>query len=109
MKVLLVQWDEEAAAQRIERLKRAGHDVLCETQDGAEAYRIARGEQLDAVVLDLDTKPSHSWQIARPLAKLAQAPRLIFVGGGDKARQRAAKEAPAAAFVAPDDLEGALA
>jgi DNA-binding response OmpR family regulator len=108
MKILLVQWNHVAAALRADRLRHAGFDVLCETEDGAQAYRIARAEQPDVVVLDLNDKPAHSWQTARPLAKLAKPPRLVFVGGSDDARQRAAREAPNAAFTSEGDLERVL-
>jgi AmiR/NasT family two-component response regulator len=108
VKILLVQWNEAAAASRAERLRGAGFEVLCESQDGANAYRTARRDQPEVVVLDLDEKPSHSWQTARPLAKLANPPRLVFVGGTEDARQRAADQAPGAAFIADDELEQAL-
>lgn len=108
MKILLVQWDEDAAASRAERLRSAGFEVLCESKDGAEAYRTARRDQPEVVVLDLDHKPSHSWQTARPLADLANPPGIVFVGGTNDARQRAAKQAPGAMFIADDELEQAL-
>jgi DNA-binding response OmpR family regulator len=109
MKVLLVQWDVTAAKQRAERLRAAGHEVLCESEDGAEAYRKARHERPDVVVLDLAHKPSHSWQTARPLAKGKTPPALIFVAGNQAAKNRAAKEAPSARFVSDTGLERALA
>jgi DNA-binding response OmpR family regulator len=109
VKILLVQWDEEAANRRAVQLRDAGFEVLCETEDGANAYRTARREQPDAVVLDLDQKPSHSCQTARPLAKPSSPPRIIFVGGDESARSRAAQLAPAATFVDPDELKSALA
>ena len=108
MKVLLVQWDETAAAKRAERLRGRGLEVTLECRDGAEAYRKARQGRPDVVVLDLDHKPSHSWQTARPLTKSAGAPRLVFVGGDADTRSRAAQHVPAATFVDPDQLESAL-
>jgi AmiR/NasT family two-component response regulator len=108
VKILLVQWSKEAAASRAERLRSAGFEVLCESQDGAEAYRTARRDRPEVVVLDLDQKPAHSWQTARPLAKLANPPRLVFVGGTDDARQQAARQAPGATFIADEELERGL-
>ena len=97
--MLLVQWDEVAAFERAAQLRAAGIDVEVECHDGADAYRKARQGKPDVIVLDLDHRPSHSWQTARPLAKSKSPPRLMFVGGDAAAKARAAKEAPAAAFV----------
>ena len=108
MKVLLVQWNKEAAAERSERLERAGFDVSCETKDGREAYRKARQDQPDVVVVDLDEKAAHSRHTAAALSELSEPPRIVFVGGIDDARERAAKEVPAAEFVGADELEDAL-
>lgn len=103
-----MQWDEAAASERAASLRASGHEVALECHDGAEAYRKARQDPPDVVVLDLDHKASHSWQTARPLAKAKLATRLIFLGGDQAARARAAKEAPKATFVAAEDLEEAL-
>jgi AmiR/NasT family two-component response regulator len=108
LKVLLVQWDEVSAAQRAAEIAAEGHQVMTESRDGAEAYRKARLERPDVVVLDLDHKASHSWQTARPLAKAKTSPTLVFVGGDEAARARAAREAPAATFVDPAALSSVL-
>jgi len=68
MRVLLVGWDPAAATERAAALRGAGHEVTVESSDGAAAYRIARQQHPDVVVLDLAVRPSHSWQTARPLA-----------------------------------------
>ena len=108
MKVLLVQWNAEAAAERAERLEQAGHVVTCETKDGREAYRKARQDDPEVVVLDLDQKAAHSRHTAAALAELSEPPRIVFVGGIEDARERAAREVPSAEFVADDELEEAL-
>lgn len=102
-----MQWDATAAAERAGVLRGAGHEVTVESHDGAAAYRIARRERPDAVVLDLAERPSHSWQTARPLAS-GRGPRLIFVDGSDQARERARQQAPAATFTTTQDLLAAL-
>ena len=108
MKVLLVQWNAQAAAERAKRLDEAGFVVTCETKNGREAYRKARQEEPDVVVLDLDEKAAHSRHTAAALSELSQPPRIVIVGGLEDARERAAKEAPGAEFVADDELENAL-
>jgi AmiR/NasT family two-component response regulator len=103
-----VQWDEGAASRRSVQLKDAGFEVLCETEDGADAYRTARRELPDAVVLDLDHKPGHSRQTARPLAELADPPLIVFVGGEQEVRAKAAEQVPTASFVDAEGLKGEL-
>ncbi len=108
MKVLLVQWNAQAAAERAERLEQAGHVVTCETKDGREAYRKAQRDEPDVVVLDLAAKAAHSRHTASAISELSQPPRIVFVDGIDDARERAAREVPLADFVADDELEDAL-
>ncbi len=108
MKVLLVQWNAQAAGERAKRLEQAGFVVTCETKNGREAYRKARHDRPDVVVLDLDEKAAHSRHTASALSELSETPRIVFVGGIEDARERAAKEVPAAEFVADEELEEAL-
>ena len=108
MRILLVQWDAAAGADRAEVLRSVGHEVTVESSDGAAAYRIARQQRPDAVVLDLALRPSHSWQTARPLASDRKL-RLIFVDGTPEARERAKLHAPDATFTTTDGLLDTLA
>ncbi|MGC4105263.1 MAG: hypothetical protein QM753_02760 [Thermomicrobiales bacterium] len=103
MKLLLIEWDAESAAIRADELREAGHAVTIESHDGAQATATVRTQPQDAVILSLATRPSHSWQTARPLAgKLGS--RLVFVDGDPAACDRAASIAPHATFATADSL-----
>ena len=108
MKILLVEWDRKSAAARAERLRAAGHEVLVESDDGALAYRTARAEKPDVVLLDLRVKAAHSRQTARPLVGVKDPPRLVFLDGADDQRERAAAIAPDAVFTTGDRLDETL-
>lgn len=103
MNLLLVEWDAESAAVRAAELREGGHTVAIESLDGAHAAATVRQECPDAVILTLATRPSHSWQTARPLAgKLGN--RLVFVDGDEASCARAATLAPRATFATAETL-----
>ena len=103
MNILLVEWDSESADVRADELREAGHSVITECHDGAAATASVRLHRPDAVIIALATRPSHSWQTARPLAGRLGA-RLIFVDGDYTTRDRAAGIAPHATFATADTL-----
>lgn len=106
---MLVEWDAERCRDRAERLRCADHEVLTESEDGQHAYRLARQNSPDVVVLDLGFKASYSWQTARPLATLAGGPRLVLLDGDDTSRAKERAHAPDAQFVNGDQVLSALA
>ena len=97
MRILVVQWDYPAARQRAAELREAGHDVAIESNDPGAAYRKARTDLPDVIVLDLAYRPSLTRHATRALSRLF-GNRLIFVGGAEHQRDRAGRQAPAAVF-----------
>ncbi|MGB3327310.1 MAG: hypothetical protein WBA46_00065 [Thermomicrobiales bacterium] len=103
MNLLLVEWDPESADVRAAELREGGHTVVIESHDGARAAALVRQQFPDAVILTLATRPSHSWQTARPIAARLGS-RLVFVDGDEASTARAATFAPHATFATAETL-----
>lgn len=103
MRILVVQWDYPAARERAAELRAAGHDVAVETNDAGSAYRKARSDLPDVIVLDLAYRPSLTRHAIRALNRLF-GNRLMVVGGGEHERERIARLAPRVLFTTAGDL-----
>jgi len=108
MRILVVQWDYPAARRRAAELRDAGHDVAIEANDGGAAYRKARTDLPDVIVLDLAYRPTLTRQATRALNRLF-GNRLLFVDGDEHVRDRVRRQAPQARFTTADELVATLA
>ena len=107
MRILVVQWDYPAARQRAAELRAAGHDVAVESNESGAAYRKARTDLPDVIVLDLAYRPSFTRQATRALNRLF-GNRLLFVGGDAHLHARIRRQAPQARFTTDDELVATL-
>lgn len=107
MRILVVQWDYPAARRRAAELRAAGHDVAIEVNDAGAAYRKARSDLPDVIVLDLAYRPARTRHATRALNRLF-GNRLVVVGGDEHDRERIARQAPEALFTRADELVALL-
>jgi CheY-like chemotaxis protein len=112
-RVVLVHWHEAEAAQRAERLRSFGHDVVVHWQQdgGGELTRALAGEPPDAFVIDLGRLPSHGREVATWLRRkksLRHVP-IVFVPGDAAKTERIRVLLPDAVFAPWGRLRTALA
>lgn len=83
MKILVIDWTADAPSTLAVRCEQAGHEVLTETRDGAEAYRKAGEFKPDLVLLNYAVKPSHGRLTAESIRKRKStaAIPIYFVDG----------------------------
>lgn len=81
---VLVIDDEDAVARAIERMLRAAHDVVVETDPRDALARIAAGETFDLVLCDLMMPAMSGIEFFEELTVLrpAVAERVVFITGG---------------------------
>lgn len=86
MRLILVSFDPVRAEARAAALTGLHHGVDVETEDGERAYRAAREQRPDAVVVDLGLRPSHGHALLAPLASQrgdADPQRLVALDAPD--------------------------
>jgi hypothetical protein len=78
LRIRLVHWKEEEAADKAAILRAAGHEVV----SGGE-YRDWKSEPVDAYVIDLSRLPSHGREVAASLraSKATRAIPILFADG----------------------------
>jgi DNA-binding response OmpR family regulator len=112
-RVLLVDWDAAAAAERAQKLGARGWEVETESVDGAAAYRRARelAGELRAVVVVASQKASHGIETAASLreAKATRDLPILFVDPPPDVRERIRARIPGATTLSSAELEDALA
>lgn len=110
-KLYLIDWDAESAASLEETLSADGWSVRTETVDGARAVKHLLDEAADVVAIDLSRLPSHGRETARAVrgAKPIASTPIVFFGGTDDARMKAAGVVPDATMTTPEDLPHVLA
>lgn len=88
-KILLVSADDDAGAKAAS-LVAAGGWTVAAGRLGRELLGRLRSEPPDAVVLDLDRRPSEGRDLGLHLRKTraTRGVRLVFAGGGEAARRR---------------------
>ena len=65
-KVVVVMWDGDPDCRTC-ALRDAGWFVLLVSEDGGGAVRLIEAERPLAVIIDLATRPTHGWAVARAL------------------------------------------
>lgn len=82
-RVLLIHWNAAEAAERGERLRRAGFDADCFSGPGGAAFRALAANPPDAIVIDLARLPSHGSAvgIAFRQRKATRLVPLVFLEG----------------------------
>lgn len=107
----LIDWDETSATAAAKSLEDDGWSVRVEAIDGARAVKHMMDDAPDIVVIDLSRLPSHGRETARAVRgakKLAGLP-IVFFGGTDDARAKAAGVVPDATMTSQDELPHVLA
>jgi DNA-binding response OmpR family regulator len=104
LSVLIVddERDFRMMAQRLLELR--GFDVAGHADDGAAAVRLARSLAPHAVLLDVNLPDATGFEIARRLADLAPAPRVLLTSADREVTDAVLSECRAAAFVPKDEL-----
>ncbi len=110
MRVVLVTAGVDQAAERLERLRRVGHEAELAPADGAEALRGLRRDPPAACVIDLSRRPSHGRDLALALraAKATRVIALVFVEGEGKTLARVRASLPDATYTTWRALRPAL-
>lgn len=91
MRLLLVCFDPVRAEARAAALAGLHHGVDVESEDGERAYRAAREQRPDAVVVDLGVRPSHGHALLAPLESQradADPQRLVALDAPDPDHDR---------------------
>ena len=113
MKIVLVSFSPARAITLGNVLKAQGYIVLAMHGSGNKMFREMQtlAPELGAVILDLDSRPSHTREVGDALAKtgfLAHIPRL-WLGGKEEDRQKVREKlSPRERFVTVDELDGEL-
>jgi hypothetical protein len=108
--VLLVHWNEAEAAERAERLRRAGFDPDVLRPEGMPSLRARDADPPAAVVIDLDRQPSQGRAVAIALRqrKATRSVPLVFVGGDPEKAARVRELLPDAAFAEWNGIGAAI-
>jgi CheY-like chemotaxis protein len=109
-RVQLLHWNADEAADRAERLKRAGHDVSCHSDKNGQALRKLREDPPEAFVIDLGRVPSHGGAVGtwlRQQKPTRQVP-IVFVGGDPAKVAKIRRQMPDATYTEWARIRGAL-
>lgn len=109
--VRLIHWHAAEAAERADRLRAAGWEVVAEVPQGGSGVRAWVGETvLAAIVIDLGRLPSQGRDVALALRQYRPTRRvpLVFVGGAPEKIARVRRSLPDAVYSAWDDIGPAL-
>lgn len=109
-RVVLVHWKASEAAERAERLRRAGHAVELFSPGGGARLRTYREAPPDAFVIDLGRLPSQGGAVATFLRQQKATRRvpIVFVDGDPEKRARVRKLLPDAAYTEWGRIRGDL-
>ncbi len=96
-----------ATARRL--LERDGWSVIGEAADGLTGLAAAASLAPDVVLLDIGLPDVDGFAVAERLAARAGAPSIILISSRDHETYRErVRSSPAAAFLAKQDLDGAV-
>ena len=109
-RVLLVHWNAAEAAERAERLRRAGHEVAFHAEQGGKGLRKLRDDPPEAFVIDLGRIPSHGGAFGTWLRqqKATRHVPIVFVGGKPDKVARVRAQLPDAVYAEWSRIRGAL-
>jgi Protein of unknown function (DUF3052) len=96
----LVSWNPQACASRKRELEKAGFKVVAGPAPAKQMMTHFRDLAPGAIVIDLDTLPSHGRAVGVMLRTTKSTRRfpLVFAGGESRKTQRARSEMPDACF-----------
>jgi len=104
-RVLIVDDNRAFRAAARELLERRGFDVVAEAEDGAGATREARLHRPELAIVDLQLPDVDGFEVAKRLAVLDPAPRVILTSSLDGSDFGAlVAGSPALGFIPKGDL-----
>jgi hypothetical protein len=108
-RIRLIHWNAAEAAERAEALRAAGYEVDDRTLDGAGLRRL-RDDPPDAVVIDLDRRPSQGRDLGLTMRKYVATRYvpLVFAGGAPDKVDGIRPFLPDAVYTAWPGLHAAL-
>jgi CheY-like chemotaxis protein len=106
--ILLVDDDQAYRSALADVLRAAGHDDVHEAGTVAAALAAAKRVRPDVALVDVGLPDGDGLQLARELAQLAQAPRIVLISAdADAADDAAARQVGAVAFLTKAELQNA--
>jgi hypothetical protein len=100
-RILLLHWNDAEAAERVERLRRAGFQAeYFATTNSDGGFRRIREYLPDAVVIDLTRLPSHGRAVAVSVrgTKITRHVALVFIEGDPEKTAQVRSLLPDAVF-----------
>jgi len=109
-RIVLFHWNVGEAAERAERLRRAGYQADCFSEVIPSELRNFGQRPPAAVVIDLSRLPSHGREMAGALRrqKATRAVPIVFVGGAPEKLAAVKKLLPDAVYTEWDEIDAAL-
>jgi hypothetical protein len=109
-RVLLFHWNAEEAAERVERLRKAGYEANPHSDKDGASFRAIREATPDAFVIDLSRVPSQGRDLGIWLRqqKPTRTVPLVFVGGELEKDARVKKLLPDATYAEWSRIRSAL-
>ncbi|MFC1572535.1 hypothetical protein ACFL6M_02945 [Candidatus Eisenbacteria bacterium] len=108
--VVLIHWNEAEAATRLERLKRAGYEAVCLSDQDSATFRKTRSNPPDIYVIDLTRAPSAGRSVAVWLRqqKATRGIPIVFITGDSEKTEGVRKLLPDAIYTDWPRIRSAL-
>jgi glucuronate isomerase len=109
-RLFLIHWHTAEAEEYAQRLRDEGWQVNVESEEGGQAHKRVLADAPDAVLIYLTRSPSHGRQTADAIraSKAGRKLPIVFVGGKDKAVEKAKAKLSDALFTTSAELGQAL-
>lgn len=109
-RLLLIHWNADEAAERVERLRKAGYQADSHSDQYGPSLRVVREDPPDAFVIDLGRLPSHGRDTAGWLRqqKATRHVPIVFVGGDPEKVARVREALPDAQYASWRGIRGAV-
>jgi DNA-binding NarL/FixJ family response regulator len=102
---ILIVDDERVFRDSVGRLlSLRGFQIAGQAGDGAEAVRLARSLEPNAVLLDVNLPDASGFDVARELARLPARPRVLLTSADVDVTEQLVSECGAAGFIHKDEL-----